>query len=570
MTNLEIAWVFREIADLLELAEDNPFKVRAYRKAAKAVFHLSREVAELWREGSLLEVPGIGKNLAAKVEELLQTGQCSFLERLKETVPPGLRDILTIPGIGAKSVRTIHQVLGITTLSELELAAKDKKIRHLPGMGSKTELAILRGIDMLKSHQGAALLGIALPLAEQVVGDLRVLPEVERAEITGSVRRSKEMVGDVDILVASSQPAVVMQVFAKHPQVKEVLAQGTDRTRAITWLGLQLDLLVVPPGSFGSAWHHRTGSSQHNRRLQERAQGMGLKLNERGLFSKEDGEGLPVGGEEDIYQRLGLAFVPPELREDRGELEAAANGELPHLVSMADIRGDLHMHTNWSDGVNTLPEMVEAARRRGYEYIAVTDHSRSLSIANGLSLERLVEQRGVINRLNENMEDFRVLAGVEVDILADGRLDYPDEVLELMDLVIASVHTGFRMDGERMTARVEQAVKNPHVDILAHPTGRILGRRNAYEIDLERIMELAASTGTWLEINASPDRLDLDDMHVRTAKDMGIPIAINTDAHDVVRLAEMRYGVLTGRRGWLEKGDVVNTWSLEEVMRRMR
>lgn len=560
MTNVEVAWILNDIADLLELAETNSFKIRAYRKAAKNILRLDRSLQELYKNGKLRDIPGIGTNLACKIQEILETGKCSYLEKLQQQVPAGLREMLAIPGLGPKSVRTIYEHLGIATLEQLAKAAEAKKIRNLPGMGSKTELSILRGVELVKKNARDYPLGIALPVAQSFTSQLSGLPEVERIEIAGSLRRGKEVVGDVDLVAVSLQPEKVMDVFVKHPQVKEVLVYGTTKSSVLTWLGVQVDLRVVPRESFHTAWHHFTGSKEHNVRLRELARQKGLKVNEYGIFQGDDP--LEVNSEIDICHFLDMDYIPPELREDTGEIEAALTGTVPVLLKPGDIRGDLHIHTLWSDGICDIGDMVEGARRRGYQYIAVTDHSRSLAIAGGLSEEKLERQHAEVRQLDQELSNFKLFTGIEVDILPDGKLDYPDEVLAQADVVIASVHSRFRQDRDTMTSRVEQAIKNPHVDILAHPTGRIIGRRKPYDLDLERIFEVAEKTGTALELNASPDRLDLKDTHVRQAKERGIPIAINTDAHDVMRLAEMKFGVITGRRGWLEKDDVINTFSL--------
>ncbi|WP_406676567.1 PHP domain-containing protein [Neomoorella carbonis] len=622
MTNLELAWALTEMGDLLELKGEDPFKVRAYHRAARALENLEEEAASLYARDALEEIPGVGKNLAKKIAELLTTGRSTFLENLRREVPPGLREMLAIPGLGSRSVRQIYQGLGITTLEELETAAREKRIRTLPGMGSKTELAILRGVEMLKEVKEQVPLGIARPLALLLQDQILAIPGVERVAIAGSVRRGREMVGDVDLVVAVQPGHQVADVMTRHPRVKEVLAWEPDRLSLRTTLGLKVEIILVPPKEFAATVFYATGSKAHRKGLLRLAAGRGLKVADIGLttsrwlaeeeavlageygdtaiasrpsFSPEDRasipskagatpagvecledrgiEATPAGSEAEeaaFYHRLGLPYIVPELREDRGEIEAAVKGELPRLITLADIRGDLHMHSRYSDGVETIAAMATAARRRGYQYIAITDHSRSLVVARGLSVEQLKAQREEIARLNEELKDITILAGIEVDILADGSLDYEDEILKEFDLVIASVHSGFRQEEERMMARVEAALRHPYVDILGHPTGRMLGRRRPYAVDVTRIIELAAETGTILEINASPDRLDLNDTAVRLAKEYDVPIAINTDAHDSIRLADMEYGVLTARRGWLEPENVVNTWELERLLARLK
>ncbi|QGP90846.1 DNA polymerase/3'-5' exonuclease PolX [Neomoorella glycerini] len=615
MTNLELAWALTEMGDLLELKGEEPFKVRAYHRAARALENLEEEAAALYARDALEEIPGVGKNLAKKIAELLTTGRSAFLENLRREVPPGLREMLAIPGLGSRSIRQIYQGLGITTLEELETAAQEKRIRTLPGMGSKTELAILRGVEMLKEVREQVPVGVARPLALLLRDQILAIPGVERVAIAGSVRRGCEMVGDVDLVVAVQPGNQVADVMPRYPQVKEVLASEPDRLSLRTTLGVKIEIILVPPEDFAATLFYATGSKAHRRRLISLAASRGLGVADLGLATPRwlaeekavlaagqegtAGEGEDAAGEtgglqigavgqeappamvgrparEDqpaepfFYQRLGLPYIVPELREDRGEIEAALRGELPRLITLADIRGDLHMHSRYSDGVATIAAMAAAAQARGYQYIAITDHSRSLVVARGLSVEQLKAQREEIVRLKEELAGITILAGIEVDILADGRLDYEDDVLKEFDLVIASIHSGFRQEEEQVMTRLEAALRHPYVDILGHPTGRMLGRRRPYAVDVTRIIKLAAETGTILEINASPDRLDLNDTAARLAKEYGVPIAINTDAHDPNRLADMEYGVLTARRGWLEPENVVNTWELERLLARLK
>ncbi len=563
MTNLEVAWILADIARLLEIKQENVFKIRAYFKASKVIQRLPEDLAALHAENRLLEIPGIGKNIAAKIKELLETGSSEYYERLRREIPEILTEMVRIPNVGVKSAQIIYKNLQPQNLDDLERLAREKRIRHLPGMGSKTELSVLRGIELLRRASGETSIGVARPLAEELVKSFSEMKEVERVEIAGSVRRGKDVVKDVDLVIATAEPAKVGEIFTKHPQVREVLALGETKSSVLTWLGVQVDVRLVKEQEFVTAKHHFTGSKEHNVRLRQLAKKRGLKINEYGIFKGDNR--VEVGSEREIYRLLGLEFIPPELREDRGEIEAAEKSELPQLVELKDIKGDLHLHTQWSDGVNTLREMVLAAKERGYRYMAVTDHSRSLKIAGGLSIEQLKEQHREIEKLNEEVAPFRIFTGVEADILTDGSLDYPNAVLKEMDLVIASVHSKFRMDRQEMTKRIIRALSNPWVQFLGHPTGRLLGRRPGYEVEIKAVMEAAAAGGKALEINASPDRLDLRDEHVYKAKEMGIPIAINTDAHDTARLGEMIYGVTTARRGWLTAGEVLNAWELEEV-----
>ena len=622
MTNLELAWALAEMGDLLELKGEEPFKVRAYHRAARSLENLEEEASALHARGALEEIPGVGKNLAKKIAELLTTGHSTFLDNLRQEIPPALLAMLAIPGLGSRSIRQIHQGLGITTLAELEKAAREKRIRTLPGLGSKTELAILRGLDMLKEVKDQVPLGVARPLAQLLKKHLLALPGVIAAEIAGSVRRGKEMVGDIDLVAAVEPGNQVAAVMARHPQVKAVMAQEPDRLALQTNLGVKIEVIMVAPEAYPATLFYATGAPAHRRALLRLAAERDLSVADLGLNTPgwlAEAEGLAAGskhsGDDDrldahgahpgsippgaltspyitnavapgagaaeaagagepveavFYHRLDLPYIVPELREDRGEIAAALRGELPDLVTLAAIRGDLHMHSRYSDGVATIAEIAAAARERGYRYIAITDHSRSLVVARGLSLEELKDQRQEIDRLNKELEGITILAGIEVDILADGRLDYEDEVLKEFDLVIASIHSGFRQEGEQIMARLEAALRHPYVDILGHPTGRMLGRRRPYAVDVNRVIELAAATGTILEINASPERLDLNDESVRLAKEYGVHIAINTDAHDPHRLADMEYGVLTARRGWLEPGDVVNTWELDRLLARLK
>lgn len=572
MKNLQVAWIFMEIADLVDLSGDEAFKAVAYRRAARAIEGLGEDVEKVREEGRLLQIPGVGKGLAGKIEEILASGTCRYLEELRAKVPPGLRQLVRVPGLGPRTAAAIYRELGIKDIPALEKAAKEQRLRGLPGMGAKKEQNILNGIRSL-SESGAEtrkLLGQVLPDALALRDALRRLPGVEEAELAGSIRRRKEVVGDVDLVASSREPAAVTEFFAHLPGIREVLAHGDTKCSVVMESGLQFDLRAVAPEEFPTALQHFTGSKEHNVRMRGMAKDLGLKINEYGVFREEDGSRLPVRGEEDIFRAVGLSYIPPELREDAGEIEAAAEGRLPRLLELGDIRGDLHCHSKWSDGGNTIEKMAEAARSLGYRYLAITDHSQSLVIAGGLSAERLEEQRREIEALNEKFEDFTILRGIEVDILKDGSLDLPDEVLEGLDFVTASIHSGFRQDGETLTNRVLQAMKNPHVDSIGHPTGRLLGRRDPYPIDVDRIIEAAGRTGTALELNASPDRLDLDDRNLRKAKEAGVKIVINSDAHSVETLRDMPYGVGQARRGWLEAGDVLNTMDLDDLIKYLK
>lgn len=569
MKNLEIAWALQEIADLIELRGEDSFKAAAYRRAARALESLDGDVEHLYEEGRLLEISGVGKSIAEKMAEIITRGTCQYLEDLRRAVPPGLKDLMEVPGVGAKTASVIFRHLGISNLGELEKAAREKRLRTVPGLGPKKEMSILHGLETMQQRGGRTIAGLARPLAESLVGVLSQVPGVIDVSIAGSLRRWKETVGDIDLVAAAEDAEAVMDVFVRLPWVREVVARGETKTSVLVNTGRQADLRVVRPDQFVTALHHFTGSKEHNVRLRGRARDLGLKINEYGVFKEGEETSIPVAEESDIYASLKLPYIPPELREDAGEVEAAEAEKLPDLLQPGDIRGDLHCHTRWSDGVGSIADMAAKARSLGYEYLTITDHSRSLVIANGLSPERLAEQRKEIERA-ESSVGIRVLRGIEVDILKDGSLDLPESTLADLDVVTASIHTGFRQDGVTLTERVISAMKSPHVDIIGHPTGRLLGRRDPHPLDLERIYEVAAKTGTALELNASPDRLDLNDHQVRRAKEHGIKIAVNTDAHAPDTMEDMRYGVGQARRGWLEAGDVLNTSPWDELRRRLK
>jgi DNA polymerase (family 10) len=562
MTNPEVCEIFQEIAEILEILGENPFKSRAYRNAARVLESANVNVQDLVREGRLEEVPGIGSALAAKIRELVTTGRLAYYEDLKQKAPRDVLEMLKIPGVGAKTVQVfMHH--NITSLQELEAAARDQRLRELPGIGKKTEEEILHGLAAMQERQKRWLLSVATMAVKEIGGYLAGLDKAARVEAAGSYRRGRETVGDLDFVVASDDAPAVIARFVDAPWVREVVAEGDLKATVITVWGIQADLYVVAPSLFASTWHHFTGSKEHNVALRERARQHGWKISEYGIVKEE--ETLTPATEEEFFQLIGLSYIPPEMREGWGEIEAAERGELPRLVETGDIRGDLHVHSRASDGANTLEELAEAAMARGYRYLAVTDHSRSLAFTNGLTEERLKEQREEIDRLNRELQNFRLLAGTEVDILSDGRLDFDDRMLSQLDVVVASVHSRFRQDQETLNRRFEAVLKNEHVDIIGHPTGRLIGRRDPYALDVGRVLELAADTGTALEINANPDRLDLNDAYVRQGIDLGVRFAIDTDAHHVNSLDDMRYGMLTARRGWAQRQDVINTLPLDEL-----
>ncbi|GBF32725.1 DNA polymerase X family [Desulfocucumis palustris] len=567
--NMEIAWSFYELADLLEFKGDDFFKLRAYRNAAKTIAGLPEPVERLYREKKLAKVPGIGKNILAKIGELVATGKMEKLERLRREIPGGVLEIMALPGVGAKRASIFYQQLGAASLDQLLQAAREHRIRALAGMGAKTELEIVRNIDILRNRAGSFLLGLARQLADELTGFIKMLPEALKVEVAGSVRRWRETVGDLDILVASREPEQVLDAVALYPRTREILERKRNIIKVATWWGIPVEVAVVSPEQFWFALLWNTGSKKHLEQLINLSLSKGFKLEPGGL-SGNGHQALIPHSEGDIYSRLGLQYIPPELREGRGEVEQADAHALPELLENGDIKGDLHLHSNWSDGGNSIGEIAARAREKGYSYIAVTDHSQSLKIARGLTPERLEEQYALIDGLNGEYTDFTVLKGIEVDILAGGGLDLPDQVLETADVVVASVHSGFRQDPETITSRILQAVESEHVDIIGHLTGRMLGQREGYAVDVERVLEAAARHGKIMEINSSPDRLDLNDENVRLAREYGVKIAINTDAHDLKRLDEMEYGVATARRGGLESRDVVNTLELPELLKILR
>ncbi len=569
MRNSEIAQIFRDIAAILEIKGENPFRVRAYQKAVRILESLPEEVAKISRRGELRKIPGVGEGLAKKIEELLTTEQLAYYDDLKKQIPPGLKELLSIPEVGPKTASLLYKELGINNVGELEKAVKGRRLRGLPGMGEKTEENILRGIALLKKKKGRMLLGKAYPLAHSIIDRLKTLAEVTRISPAGSLRRMKETIGDIDILVTSQEPRRVMQFFAELPEVTEILALGETKSSVIMGEDLQVDLRVVQPGSFGAALQYFTGSKSHNIKLREIAAKRGLKINEYGVFNIKSGQKISGQEEKDIYAALDLPYIPPELREERGEIEAAREGRLPRLVEMKDIQGDLHIHSRWSDGSESIPELAEAAGKMGYQYLAICDHSQSLRVAGGLSPDQRRRQIEEIEKINKKLKDFRVLAGAEVDIHSDGSLDYDDELLAELDLVIASIHSGFKQDRETMTKRIQRAMENKFVHVIAHPTGRLLHEREPYQVDMETLIREAQRTGTFLELNSFPERLDLNDIHCRQAKEAGVMVSLGTDTHHPGQLKMMPYGVATARRGWLEKKDILNVLSLKDLLKKL-
>jgi len=570
MENAEIAGAFSQLADLMEIDGANQFKVRTYRNVARTIEGLAVPIASLRDEGELTRIPGIGKSVASKIEELLDTGALKAVQELRDKFPSGLLEMLEIPGFGPKKAGLVYNELHIESLEQLEAAAQSGLLRDLPGMGAKSEQNVLRGIELHREGRERALLGDALPVAEALAAEIAKVPGVERVAVAGSARRGKESIGDLDMLAVGEAPSDVTQFLRKLPHISEVFLAGDTKVSCHLADGTQIDIRVVPPKSFGAAHQYFTGSMEHNVALRQRAMRRGLKLNEYGVFEEAADKQIAGATEEDVYAALDLPWIPPELREDQGEIEAAEAGRLPQLVDMHDIRGDLHMHTTWSDAEAGIEEMVEGCRARGYEYMAITEHSQSLTVARGLSPEQLEEQIAIVRGVNERYDDIEILIGAEVDIKPDGSLDYPDELLEQLDVVIAAVHQGFSSDADRITSRMIAAMQTGRVHIVSHPTGRLIGKRAPYGLHIEKVIEAAAATDTALEVNAYPERLDLKDIHCRLAKQAGVKLAICTDAHSVGMLHYMRFGVLTARRGWIEPGDVVNTMPLARLRRWLR
>jgi DNA polymerase (family X) len=565
MRNEEVAWVFHELAELLEFKEEEFFKIRAYKNAARILAELEEPLEEIRRRGDLTKIPGIGKNIAAKINEILTTGQLQKLEDLAKEIPPGLLDIVSLPGIGPKKAAQFRDRLGITSLGELAKAARAGRLRDLPGMGRKTERDIIRCIEMLEDRGGRVLLATANILAEELKSYLKALPSVSGVEAGGSVRRWRDTVGDIDLVVSAADPEPVMDALSAYPRASEVLARSGNRLSLQTKWGITVDLEVVPEDQFTLALFLNTGSRAHLSKLENILDVKGVNIK-----TAIGRSGVVFRDEREIYSLLDLPYIPPEMREDQGEVEAAVQNKLPRLLEIEDIRGDLHIHTNWSDGLSTIEQAVKRARDKGYSYMALTDHSQSLRIARGLSLDKLKEQHQEIRSLNEKFEGFTILTGIEVDILPRGGLDCPEEILKGVDLVIASVHSAFKQDSDTMTARIISAVEDKNVDIIGHLTGRLINHREAYALDLEKVLDASARCGTILEINASPERLDLNDANARRAKEKGIKMAVNSDAHDLKRMDEMSYGVAVARRAWLEPDDVVNTMPLRKLKKYLR
>jgi DNA polymerase (family 10) len=560
--NADIAALFEEIADLLEIENANPFRVRAYRNAARQLQGMGVAASDMVAGGEdLTELPGIGDDLAAKIAEIVETGKCQFLEKLRKKTPPTITELLKIPGLGPKRVRALYHELDVHTLEQLARAARDGRIRKLPGFGEKTEQTILEAISAHVEKQARFKLAVAAQYAEPLRKYLEKISGVKQAMLAGSYRRFKETVGDIDILVTAGNTENVMDRFVAYDEVKDVLAKGSTRATVILKSGLQVDVRVVNEDCFGAAWQYFTGSKAHNIEIRRLAQERRLKISEYGVFKGE--KRIAGDTEESVYRSVGLPWIPPELRENRGEIEAARAGKLPKLVEFADLKGDLHAHTKATDGHHTLREMADAARQHGFEYLAITEHSRRLTVAHGLDPQQLRRQMNEIDKLNGQLKNITILKGIEVDILEDGALDLPDDVLSECDLVVGAVHSKFNLARAKQTERILRAMDHPHFTILAHPTGRLLDTREPYDVDMLKIIRRARERGCFLELNAHPERLDLLDIYCQMARDEEVLVAISSDAHSAQDFDNLVYGVGQARRGWLEKKDVLNTRPLK-------
>ncbi len=568
MINEELSHTFNGIADILELKNENPFRIRAYRKAAQIMEDLAEDVTGLIGTGKLKDVPGIGKDLYAKIEEYALTGKITVFEELKKEFPQGVLDILYIPGVGPKTAKLLFETQGIDSIEKLETAAGSGKLTGIKGIKDKTIANILKGIALKKSIQGRFPLGTALPIGEMIVNELKKVKGVSSIELAGSIRRRKETVGDIDILIISNEPELVMDRFAQVKDIERMLSRGPTRSSAILKnTHIQVDVRVVEKDSFGAALAYFTGSKAHNIKLREIAIKKGYKLNEYGVFDINNDRKVSGATEEDVYDALGLQFVPPEIREDQGEIELALEHRLPALIRQQDIRGDVHMHTVYSDGDSTVSQMAEYARSLGYAYIAITDHSQSLGIARGLDPMRLESQIKEIDAFNTTAAGIKVLKGMEVDILGDGRLDMDSALLDRLDIVIGSVHSGFKQSREQITGRMIKAMATGLVDCIGHPSGRLIGERDAYELDWDAVFDAARTYHVAMEINSYPLRLDLTDTMIKKAHSKGLKFMITTDSHDPKQMRYMSYGVSVARRGWLEEKDVVNTKNYTDLMK---
>ncbi|UCF08202.1 MAG: DNA polymerase/3'-5' exonuclease PolX [Thermoplasmata archaeon] len=569
MKNEEVASLLNEIADILEI-QGETFKPRAYRRAAENIENLGEAIEDVHGRGELKKIPGIGEGIAKKIGEFLDTGGLGYLDGLKEEVPAGVLDMLGIQGLGPKKVALLFKELNITTINELKKACGAHELAGIKGLGAKTQENILKGIALLESTKGRFLLDHARRNGEAIKHYLEGLRTVKTIELAGSLRRSKETIGDIDILVVSDGPKEVMEAFTSYEDVSDVIAKGETKSSIRLRDGMQADVRVVPQDAFGAAMQYFTGSKAHNVKVRKVAISKGLKINEYGVFPKDSEEKIAGKDEEEVYEALGLAYIPPELREDRGEVELAQKGELPALVTRVDIKGDLHVHSDWSDGVVSISDLVAEAKKMDYKYLAVCDHSQAMKFAGGLSKDRLLQQVEEIGNINKVEKKFLVFAGIECNINTNGSLDIRPDVEDEVDFITGAIHSNFNMSEKDMTRRIVSALGNERMKVLAHPTGRLLGRREAYKVNMDKIIDAALENQVFLEINSFPDRLDLNDTNIKHAKERGARFAISTDTHRKEHLAFLEFGVATARRGWLEKKDVVNTLPTKELVKLLK
>ena len=567
--NSEVAAILYEIGEILTIKDDR-FRSRAYLLAAQRISSLTEDIKKVKERGELDKIPGVGKSIAATITEVLDTGESKVLEELRESLPPGVRQLMELEGVGPKNAMRLVEELKLSSIDDLEKAAREGKVRELKGFGEKKEQNILQSISDYRNRQTRFLLGAILPIVDDILDWMRESPAVLRADVAGSYRRRRETIGDLDLLVASNDPDASSKRFVEMPPVERVVSHGSTKSTVFLKGHLQVDCRVVPPEAYGAALQYFTGSKDHNVKLRTIGVKLGYKLNEYGLFRREDDSLVASETEKEIYRALGMDYVQPELRENRGEIEAALEHKLPKLIELSEIRGDLHCHSNWSEGTMTIKEVVEKAKGLGLSYVAITDHSKSLGIAHGLDEERLKEQGKEIEAINDELEGFTVIKGIECDIKADGSMDLSDYSLADLDVVIASIHSGFKNDEETMTNRMISAIQNEHVDIIGHPTGRIIQKRKPYPLNLDKVIEEAAAQRVALEINAYPERLDLDDVSSRKTMEAGALVSIGTDAHALNQMEFLPLGVSVARRGWLTTKDVANTWTAKELLRLRR
>jgi len=571
MKNTAIAKVFQDMADLLELKSENVFKIRAYQRAARTIEHLPKEIEIMLQEGEDLQtIPGVGEAIAKKTIELVSTGKLHVYEELKSEFPEGITKLLEIPGIGPKTANRLSTELGIKSVDDLEEAIKDGRVAGLLRLGDKTADNILQQIQALRRKDQRIPIGEALPVVDEILGALRLLPGVKNLTAAGSLRRFRETVGDIDLMGTADNPEEVINAFVNLPQIREMLAKGPTKASVILPGGLQADLRMVEHDSFGSLLQYFTGSKQHNITLRTREQKRGLKLSEYGITDAKTDKLEKFATEEAFYRRLGLQYIPPEIREDQGEIDLAEQGKVPKLIELSDIKGDIHVHTDWSDGRDSIEDMAQAAKSLGYQYLAITDHSAGRGIAHGLSEERLRQQIKEIKRLNEQLKGIRIFTGTEVDIRADGSIDLPDKLLVDLDVVVAAIHSAMNQSQEQITRRILGAIENPHIDVIAHPTCRLLGEREPVAVDMEAVFRAAVKYNKALEINAMPSRLDLKDIHIYRARELGVKLIMGTDSHSTAHLGFMRFGVGVARRGWCQPKDILNTRPIKEMLAFLR